>query len=84
MARQYPSHAVDLELLVPRQTSLKLNTINMGEITVQGVSGEFEIGNVNGGITLNDVSGSVVAQTTNGRIHADVRGLDARLPRQKS
>jgi hypothetical protein len=72
--------AVDLVILVPRQTSLKLNTINMGEISVEGVSGELELGNVNGGITARDVSGSLVAQTTNGRILADVRVLDARKP----
>ncbi len=75
-----PTQAVDLEILVPRQTSLKLKTVNMGDITVQGTSGEFEIGNVNGAITLSDVSGSVVCQTTNGHVHADLRGLDARRP----
>ena len=58
----------DLEIKVPRNFSLKLSTVNDGNILVNGVSGEMEISNVNGEITLQDVSGSASADTVNGDV----------------
>lgn len=58
----------DLFIKVPKDFSLKLKTINDGDINVEGVNGEMEISNINGEITLNDISGSVVANTTNGEL----------------
>ncbi len=58
----------NLEIKVPVNFSLKLGTVNKGNITVNGVKGEFEISNVNGEITVEDVSGSVSADTVNGDI----------------
>lgn len=58
----------DLEIKVPKNFSLKLSTINNGNITVTGVNGEMEISNVNGHITMEDVSGSASANTTNGKV----------------
>ncbi|MFH6602428.1 DUF4097 family beta strand repeat-containing protein [Maribacter algicola] len=58
----------NLEIKVPVNFSLKLGTVNKGNITVHGVKGEFEISNVNGEITVEDVSGSVSADTVNGDI----------------
>lgn len=60
--------AANLEIKVPRKTSLKLSTVNGGDIEVHGVAGELELGNTNGSITALDVSGSVVANTINGEI----------------
>ncbi len=59
-----------LEIRVPVNFSLKLSTVNDGDIVVKGVSGELELSNVNGGITLNDIEGSASADTVNG----DIRG----------
>jgi len=58
----------NLEIKVPLNFSLKLGTVNQGNITVKKVNGEFEITNVNGEITVEDVSGSVSADTVNGDI----------------
>ncbi|MEM1259196.1 MAG: DUF4097 family beta strand repeat-containing protein, partial [Bacteroidota bacterium] len=58
----------DLFVKVPKDFSLKLKTINDGDIHVQDVNGEMEISNINGDITLESVSGSVLANTTNGEL----------------
>ncbi len=60
--------ATNLEIKVPKNFSLKLGTVNQGNINVKGVSGEMEISNVNGEITLESVSGSALADTVNGDI----------------
>lgn len=71
---------VDLEILVPRNTSLRLSCVNEGDIVVQGVKGDLELNNVNGAITATDIDGSVVANTTNG----DVRVVFSRLESGKA
>ena len=58
----------NLEIKVPSNFSLKLGTVNQGNISAKGVKGEMEISNVNGEITLTDVSGSASADTVNGDI----------------
>ncbi|MEK6152094.1 DUF4097 family beta strand repeat-containing protein [Flavobacteriaceae bacterium 3-367] len=58
----------NLSIKVPVNFSLKLRTINNGDITVQGINGEMEISNVNGDITVLDAGGSAAADTTNGDI----------------
>ncbi len=58
----------NFEIKVPRNFSLKLSTVNNGDIDVQGVSGEMEISNVNGEITIQGIGGSASADTTNGDV----------------
>jgi hypothetical protein len=60
----------DFDVRVPRNTRLRLCTINDGDVHVAGTSGDFEIDNVNGAITLTDVSGSGRAVTVNGAVSA--------------
>ena len=55
---------------VPTHASLKLSTVNDGEITVTGVDGELDVNNVNGPVTLNNVSGSAMAHALNGKVLA--------------
>ncbi|MCC6539713.1 MAG: DUF4097 family beta strand repeat protein [Bryobacterales bacterium] len=57
----------DVELRVPRGAHLKLHTVN-GEITVDGVAGEFHVNTVNGAIHMTGASGSGRAQTVNGPV----------------
>jgi DUF4097 and DUF4098 domain-containing protein YvlB len=59
---------VDLNITVPVHTSLKLNTVNDGNIIVTGVDGELDVNDVNGSVTLNNVSGSAIAHALNGRV----------------
>ncbi len=77
------SHAsvpTDLVILTPPNASLKLTTMNDGEIAVDGVSGEIDANNMNGPVTLNNVSGSVIAHSMNGKIKVTMDRVDARKP----
>jgi len=60
--------AINLEIQVPKNFSLKLSCINNGNVLVENVNGEMEVSNVNGSIDMINVSGSVVANTTNGHV----------------
>jgi opacity protein-like surface antigen len=62
-----PTVAVFLTIKVPEQTSVKLSTVNDGDIEVNGVRGDHEISNVNGEIRAR-VAGSLVAHTINGEV----------------
>jgi len=75
-----PNRPTDLEIQVPRRTSLELSTVNAGEIRVEGVDGEIEVGNVNGAITLAAIGGSVVAHTVNGRVAATLARVSSQKP----
>jgi len=61
-------HPIDLSISVPVHTSLKLSTVNSGDIVVTGVDGELDINDVNGSVTLSNVSGSAIAHALNGRV----------------
>ncbi len=68
---------VNLLIKVPQSAStMKLETVNSGDINVTGVNGELEVNNVNGGIYLKDISGSAIATTINGPIVANFKSLD--------
>ncbi|MGY3089956.1 hypothetical protein ACVWYF_003004 [Hymenobacter sp. UYAg731] len=73
-------HPVDLTIKVPQNFSLKLSTVNNGDITVDNVTGELEITNVNGTIQLNQVAGSVVANTVNGNLIVVFKSVTAGAP----
>lgn len=62
------SNPVDLTIQVPINTSMKLNTLNDGDIEVNGVTGNLEISNLNGKVALREISGSAVVDALNGRI----------------
>jgi DUF4097 and DUF4098 domain-containing protein YvlB len=64
------SHTVDLVIQVPTACSMKLSTINDGDIVVDNVTGDLEINNTNGSISLQHISGSAVAKTINGEVRA--------------
>ncbi|MBD2751597.1 DUF4097 family beta strand repeat-containing protein [Spirosoma validum] len=72
--------SVDLTIKVPQQFSLRIGTINHGEITVENVNGELEVNNVNGAIELNNISGSAVANTVNGAVKATFKSVSADAP----
>lgn len=74
------SQPVDLTIKVPQRCSLKIHTVNNGDITVDNVTGELEINNVNGPITLTNISGSAVAHTVNGDLKTTFRGVNSNTP----
>jgi hypothetical protein len=72
-----PNRSITFEIDAPTRSSLKLSTVNGGEILVENVEGELTVSNTNGGITLNDVAGSVMAGTTNGNVRATLTRVTA-------
>ncbi|WP_420148162.1 DUF4097 family beta strand repeat-containing protein [Spirosoma sp.] len=71
---------VNLTIKVPQQFSLRIGTVNHGQITVSNVSGELEVNNVNGSIELSNVAGSAVANTVNGGVIATFKSVSADTP----
>lgn len=62
------SRRTDLVIQVPTQCSMKLSTVNEGDIEVENVGGDLEANNTNGSIRLKQITGSVVAETVNGEV----------------
>ncbi|MES1214409.1 MAG: DUF4097 family beta strand repeat-containing protein [Bacteroidota bacterium] len=76
-----PNKSLNLSIKIPKGvTSLKLETVNDGDIEVNNISAEMEITNVNGGIKLTGVSGSVVANTVNGDVIVTFKSIDNKAP----
>lgn len=65
--------SVSYQILVPRNTNLKLTTMN-GGISISDVDGTMEFDAKNGGIHLNNLAGSVKGRTTNGGLHIELTG----------
>lgn len=72
-------HHVNLIIKVPQNgATLKLSTINGGNVIVSNVNGEMEVSNTNGGIKMSGISGSVVANTTNGNVNVSFKSIDTK------
>jgi hypothetical protein len=71
---------VNLSIKVPHKASLKLKTINDGDIYVENVSGNHEISNINGEIKMKNVAGSVVANTINENIIINFTSITPNTP----
>ena len=67
---------VDLEVRVPRRTSVHASLVNGGDIVITGVTGEHELSNVNGDVVATDISGSAVLNSTNGDVRATLAAVD--------
>jgi hypothetical protein len=65
--------SVSYEILVPRNTNLKLTTVN-GGISLVDVDGKIEFEAKNGGITLSNLAGDVRGRTQNGGINVRLDG----------
>jgi len=74
------SRTVDLTLQVPVHTSLKLKSVNDGDIRVDQVQGEIEVNAINGGVALTQVSGSVVAHALNGDVKVTMAAVEPNKP----
>jgi len=74
---EMPSKPVTIVIKVPQgATSIKLRTVNGGDIIANNLSGQLEVNNTNGSIQLSDISGSVVANTTNGNVAVTFKSID--------
>jgi len=63
----------DFTLHVPRETAVRLRTVNRGEIRVEGTDGAFDAENVNGGLDLVEITGSGHAYALNRPVHVSYR-----------
>lgn len=71
--------SIRLVIKVPMsEATLKLSTVNDGDIVISNVNGEIEASNVNGDVTATGVSGSVVANSTNGDLIVNFKTVDAK------
>src|SRR5205823_3038221 len=69
-----------IEIQVPAKTNLNLQTLNGGDIVVDGVEGAIEVTNTNGGVSVNNVAGSVVAHSLNGKVTVSLRQITSNKP----
>ncbi len=76
----WTSRGVDLEISVPRQTSVHAATVNGGDLHVEGVSGEHELSNVNGAVVAAGIGGSAVVNNTNGDVKVSFSKVAAGEP----
>ncbi|MGZ3872786.1 MAG: DUF4097 family beta strand repeat-containing protein [Mucilaginibacter sp.] len=68
---------INLIIKIPQNdVTLKLGTVNDGDIKASNISGELEVTNVNGAIKLTNISGSVVANTVNGAVVVVFKSID--------
>ncbi|MBZ5673910.1 MAG: DUF4097 family beta strand repeat-containing protein [Acidobacteriia bacterium] len=67
VSAETPLGGGDIQIQVPVETSVTVNTINNG-VSVENISGEIEVESVNGGVSVTNSSGSVVATSMNGKV----------------
>jgi len=70
------SSTTNFDIKVPKNFSLRLKTINEGDIYVENINGVIEASNINGDITLVDVAGAASADTNNGKVKVSFTKLD--------
>jgi hypothetical protein len=75
-----PNLDVNITVRVPTKCSLKLSTVNNGNIDVENVHGNHEISNINGHIKMKSVAGSVLANTINEDIVVNFTDITANTP----
>ena len=71
---------VDFDIKIPENFSLKLKSLDNGNVDVINVKGEIEIENGNGNISLENVSGSAILSSIYGNINAVFREIKPDSP----
>lgn len=71
---------VDFDIKVPRDFSLKIKSLDNGNIEIVNINGEIEIENDNGDISLENIAGSAVLSTVYGKITASFREVKPDSP----
>jgi hypothetical protein len=61
---------------VPRNTSVQLDTVHDGNITISNLTGEHELSNVHGPITATGLRGTVIADTVHGAVKVELLEVD--------
>ena len=53
---------------LPRETGLRLKTVNGKDIEIEKTSGKFNVENINGGVRMRDVAGAGRVYALNGKV----------------
>ena len=64
---------MDFQMQVPRDTDIKIKTVNEGRVSVRDIHGAFLVRNVNGDIQMHNIAGSGTARTVNGPVKISFR-----------
>ena len=70
----------DLQIRVPRRTSVKASLVNGGDVEIDSVTGDHELSNVNGDVIATNIAGSAVINATNGDVRATLTSVEAMKP----
>jgi DUF4097 and DUF4098 domain-containing protein YvlB len=70
----------NLVIQVPSDTSLKLHSVNGGNITVDHIVGDVEIDNTNGNAIATHISGAAVVHALNGKVLVSLDKVSADKP----
>jgi DUF4097 and DUF4098 domain-containing protein YvlB len=71
---------IELSIQVPFNTSLKLHSVNGGDIVVDHIIGDVEIDNTNGNATATHISGAAVVHALNGKVLVSLDKVTAAKP----
>jgi len=74
------SSKLDLEIQIPTGSSVNLESVNNGGLSVEGISGEIDLNSVNGSILVTNVSGPVLAHCVNGTVKVDFSSVPPGKP----
>ena len=67
---------LNLTIQVPTNCSMKLSTINDGDVKVDNVTGDIEVSDLNGAVAMTGISGSAVVDALNGEINVVFSEVD--------
>ena len=70
----------EFEIVVPRSTTVQLQSNFGGDVRIEEVQGDVEIKNMNGKIVLRGLGGGALVETMNGEINASFVALPADRP----
>jgi DUF4097 and DUF4098 domain-containing protein YvlB len=70
----------NLVIQVPTDTSLKLHSVNGGNIIVDNIAGDVEIDDTNGNATATHISGAAVVHALNGKVHVSLDKVTPNKP----
>ncbi len=74
------SENTSLVIQVPTDTSVKLHSVNGGDIIVDHIVGDVEIDNTNGNATATHISGAAVVHALNGKVLVSLDKVTADKP----
>ncbi len=80
MSAMSSDRLVSIVIQVPISCSMKLSTLNDGDVKVENVTGDIEVSNLNGSVFLTDISGSAVVDALN----EDITVVFAKVDQKKS